>query len=740
MSIAISDEHEALRQSARRWLERHCPREVPRALLDGGDEFPPIFPAVGAQGWLGLAVPEVEGGQGFGLLELAVILEEAGSALVPGPVLASAVAATVMGGCKQATDLLPGVMAGTLPAGIYLGDDRLGVDQVTGDGSLVLRGTLRPVLGAGTAAVLLVPAGPVDGASGSDETCWCVLETPLQAGTVAALASTDPTQRVGLVAADGLTVPPARQLTGLTTQRVRLVAAALAAAEAAGGARWCLETATAYAKERVQFGRPIGQFQAVKHRLADMLLQVEQAAALAWDAAVALDAGESDEAVLAASAAVGFALDAYVRCAKDCVQILGGVGFTWEHDVHLHLKRAIATRQLFGPSTRWRREVVALAGRDVRRSTVADLPAEAQHYREIWEPVVAEAARVSADDQRRVLVETGLLVPHWPAPWGRDAGAVEQVVIDELLAEAGVLRPNLGIGAWAMPVIIAHGTPEQQERWVGPTLRGEQVWCQLFSEPGAGSDLASLSTRAVQVDGGWRLSGQKVWTSVAHEASWAICLARSDPGAPKHDGITYFVVDMSAPGVEVRPLRELTGAALFNEVFLDEVFVPDDAVIGPVHGGWGIARTTLAKERVSISSGATFGVGVEALLRFATRLEPLPDAVLLDQLGGLLVEAHSLRLLTHRATLRELAGTDPGPGASLRKLLGAEHEQRVQELGLTLCGDAAATMEDRAARWVSGFLATRCLTIAGGTSEVQRNVIGERILGLPRDPEPAAPG
>ncbi len=313
---------------------------------------------------------------------------------------------------------------------------------------------------------------------------------------------------------------------------------------------------------------------------------------------------------------------------------------------------------------------------------------------------------------------------------------MEQVVIDELLAEVGIVRPHIGISAWALPVIIASGTADQCERWVRPSLLGELAWCQLFSEPGAGSDLASLTTRAVRTDGGWLLTGQKVWTSMAKQADWGICLARTDPSAPKHEGITFFIVDMSSSGLDIRPLRELTGAAMFNEVFLDEVFVPDDCVIGEVNNGWAAARMTLANERISMSSGSTYGIGVESLLKLADRRGDAISPGTVVRLGGLLAEAQSIRLMTHRSTLLALAGSDPGPGAGLRKLLGAEHEQRVQELGLSMLGAEGATTEGRSERWIQGLLFTRCLTIAGGTSEVQRNVIAERILGLPRDPEP----
>ncbi len=408
----------------------------------------------------------------------------------------------------------------------------------------------------------------------------------------------------------------------------------LAAAECAGGARWCLEVGTGYALERRQFGRPIGQFQAIKHRLADMLVAVEQVTALAWDTAQAADAGDAAQARLAAVLAGAFALDAYVDCAKGCIQVLGGMGFTWEHDAHLHLRRALTLRQLVGPGGGLRVEATRSALEGSRRRLVLDLPEEAERIREQVRALVAEvAAAPDHEERRRRLVDTGLLTPHWPVPWGRGAGPVEQLVIDEELAAARVHRPHLAVGAWALPTIIAHGTPQQQERWVGPTLRGELVWCQLFSEPGAGSDLAALSTRATRVDGGWVLNGQKVWTSIAMRADWGICLARSDPDASKHEGITYFIVDMHSEGIEVRPLREITGAAMFNEVFFTDVFVPDDCVVGAVNGGWRLARTTLANERVSMAAGATWGFGIEGILKGITA-GGTEDSVVLDGVGG----------------------------------------------------------------------------------------------------------
>jgi alkylation response protein AidB-like acyl-CoA dehydrogenase len=431
------------------------------------------------------------------------------------------------------------------------------------------------------------------------------------------------------------------------------------------------------------------------------------------------------------------ALDAFTRCAKDCVQVLGGIGFTWEHDAHLYLKRAVALRQLFGGTAAGRVRIARLAAGGARRHLDVALTDAADDAREEARRVIASLDGLDDTNRRRVIADAGYLAPHWPRPWGRDASPAAQLAIDQEFRRAKVRRAHLAVGAWALPTIIAHGTPAQQERFVRPSLHGDLIWCQLFSEPAAGSDLAGLITKAVRDEGGWLLTGQKVWTTMAHEADWGICLARTDTDRPKHDGITYFLVDMRSDGIEIRPLRELTGAAMFNEVFLSDVFVPDDCVVGEVNDGWRLARTTLANERVSMGSGSSFGVGVESLLRLpavSAALAGGDDSHILDTVGGLLAEAQSLAVLGFRMTLRALSGAEPGPESSVRKLLGVEHDQRVQEVGLELLGPAAAALEGDAFAWVMGFLGNRCLTIAGGTSEVQRNVIAERLLGLPRDP------
>ena len=731
MTIAVAEDHLALQDAVRRFAADRCPTSVARAAIDAaeaGDEArPPFWDELAGLGWLALAVPEADGGEGAGLAEQAVVLEELGRAAAPGPMLPTAWAAAVAdapGLAGLRADLATGRRVGAVALGGT-------ITAREADGGLCLTGETGLVLGGGLADLVVVPVVV------AGEERWAVVEAA--AATATRLPALDPTRGLVRFALDDA---PATPLPGLSRDRVEAVGVVLAAAECAGGAAWCVDTAAAYARERRQFGRPIGQFQAVKHRCADMLVHLEQIRAVTWDAAAALDGPDHDDSAahLAVAAAGAVAFESFATVAKDVVQVLGGIGFTWEHDAHLYLRRALALRQLFGGPGPWRAAAARHALGGARRHIGLDMPDDGAADEDEIRATVDEIAALPSEQRRVRLADTGLLAPHWPRPWGRDAAPATQLVIDRELRRAKVRVPHLQVGAWAAPTIAVHGTPEQQERWVGPTLRGEIAWCQLFSEPGAGSDLAALATRATRADGGWRLTGQKVWTSLAAEADWGICLARTDPAAPKHLGITYFVVDMATPGIDIRPLREITGLAMFNEVFLDDVFVPDDCVIGPVDGGWPLARTTLANERVSMGSGSSFGGGIETLLRLVadrTHVEQRqPDALLLDRLGALVAEAHAVAAIGVRATARSLNGAAPGPEASVRKLLGVEHDQRTQEMGLLLLGPDGATTEGAAGQWTFGFLANRCLTIAGGTSEIQRNVIGERLLGLPRDPEP----
>ncbi len=413
--------------------------------------------------------------------------------------------------------------------------------------------------------------------------------------------------------------------------------------------------------------------------------------------------------------------------------MLGGIGFTFEHDAHLYLRRAVALSVAVaaltggGEQSATRLARRALAGQ--RRSFDIDFEGADAEFRTSTRDAVDAIAALPADDQRAALVDAGFLTPHWSRPHGLDAGPVEQLVVDEELARAGLVRPDIAIGGWAVPTIVDHGTPEQAEKFVRPTLLGELIWCQLFSEPGAGSDLAALSTRAAKVDGGWQLTGQKVWTSRAREAHWAICLARTDRDA-KHKGITYFLVDMTSKGIDIRPLRELTGDAMFNEVFLDDVFVPDELVVGEVNDGWKLARTTLANERVAMGS-SKLGVSTERAVGLLADNESETDAALV---GHQVALATLCQLLGVRSTLRSIGGQGPGPESSVAKLLGVRNRQEAAELVVDMLGPTAlfTTDDPQVAKDVHEMLLNRCLSIAGGTTQILRNVVAERVLGLPR--------
>lgn len=752
-TLGLDDEHLELHATARRWAEAHVHPAATKAMLDvelpSTPVRPPFWDELAALGWLGLHVDEAHGGQGYGLVELAVVLEELGRACAPGPFLPTVAASAViqaLGGDEQRAAWLPGLVDGSTTGAVArrATTELTATAEVTattdGDGEqhgVVLTGRAEAVLGGALADVVVVPAG--------DD--WFVVRRGDPGVQLVARPSVDGTRPVADVVLDDAPVPSnavlSRGASDAGIDPVDRLAVVLAAAEAAGAMAWSVGTAAAYAAVREQFGRPIGQFQAVKHRCAGMLLRLERSRALAWDAARAADeaAGSTDPDAVAQTAQTALVVAAVVaddalEVAKDGIQVLGGIGYTWDHDAHLYAKRALSVHQWLGGGSDWRGHLVDGGPAAItRRSLSLALPPESEAHRAEVEAFVADVQARPKPEWNAAVADAGYLVPHWPAPWGRDAGAVEQLVIDEVFTAARIRRPHLQVAAWVLPTIIAHGTVEQQQRFVPPSLRGEVLWCQLFSEPGAGSDLASLSMRAERDDavGGWRLTGQKVWTTLAHVAQWGLCLARTDPDVAKHEGITCFAVDMATPGIEIRPLRELTGAAMFNEVFFDEVLVPDDCVIGPVGGGWEAARTTLANERVSMGSGSSFGPGLEVVLGLAgDRL--VTDPALADRLGALVAEAQAVAVLGLRSTLRALHGAEPGAESSVRKLLGVEHEQAVQEAGLALLGPRATAADGDAAAWVSGFLGNRALSIAGGTSDIQRNVIAERLLDLPKDP------
>ena len=710
MSIAISDDHRALAQTVSEFLGARGARGTARNLLEAKTEgLPDFWGELGKLGWLGLHLPEEYGGSGFGLPELVIVAEQFGRAVSPGPfvptVIASAVIAAAAPPNLQAR-LLPGLASGGAIGTVALGGD---VADGTGNAGIAVSGHLADVLLVAQGEDVLV----VETAGGGVKT-----EVP---------ANLDPTRRIArvtLTGAPAAVLPGAR---GLLTDLARL----LFAAEATGVAREVTDQASEYAKIREQFGRPIATFEAVKHHCANMLVAAEVATAAVWDAA---RAGHGDQLSYTAAIAATEAVPAAVQNAQLNIQVHGGIGFTWEHDAHLYLRRAAAIQSLIDADVA-AIDVTDLVRSGVSRAAAIDLPPEAEEIRASVRPEVERLRDTGDDARKQALIESGLLMPHWPRPWGRDASAVEQLVIEQEFAAAGLKRPSYGITGWVILTLIQYGTAEQVDRWVPPALNQQVIWCQLFSEPGAGSDAAGIRTRATRAEGGWLINGQKVWTSGAQHASYGFATVRTNPDVPKHDGITMVVIDMHAKGVTVRPLRMPNGGSEFNEVFFDDVFVPDDDVVGPVDGGWTVARATLGNESVSIGGGggSLFTLPPDAVI---APLDAHPERLAggAGRVGRFLASTQTMTALNLRAAYRAVAGGGPGPEGNITKLLLSENGHEAAAILAELAGPDLAFLDGPGSLAGTLVLLNRSMSIAGGTSEIKRNQIAERILGLPRDP------
>jgi alkylation response protein AidB-like acyl-CoA dehydrogenase len=715
MPLAITEDHRALAEVAAAMVAGRAGTVGARRILLDREKSgrwwctDGLWKEMVSTGWLGLHIDERFDGQGYGLPELTIVLEQLGRAALGGPFLPTVAVSAVIaeaGTDEQRERWLPRLVSGDVVAGIGTNGDAVVRDSIVSAAAV-------PALAEAGADLFLLPAG--------DD---LVL---VQAGDGVSTRAVDTVDRllapvvvVGLSSARVAEV--FRDAGGVLTRILRL----LAAAEAVGGLGACTEMATAYAAGREQFGRPIGSFQAVKHHCANMLVDAELATAATWDAARAVGL----EGELAVTMAAGHALTAYQRVALQNVQVHGGIGYTWEHDAHLYIRRATVLQAFAGNQDVLRDKVIALQRGGVRRRQSVDLPKGAEQYRRAALDFRSELEASDGDDRQRLWARSGYLQPHWPAPYGRAADSVEQLIIEDALH--GLDKPSLGLGEWVVPTLLQHGSAEQVDRLIWPSLEGELRWCQLFSEPGAGSDAAAVATKARRVDDGWVVTGQKVWTSDAVNCQRGLATVRTDPNVRKHKGITAMIIDLADPAVQIRPLTEITGETLFNEVFFDDVFVPDRDVVGGVNDGWRVAMAAFGNERVSIGGGSVT-MTADALIDLLARHRP-DDTGAARDVGALLVEAYTLAALNLRQAARAVFDAGPGIEGNIVKLFGAEHAQRVAELGLRIADRAILIGEEPDV--VHDYLFSRCLTIAGGTSEIVRNLIAERILGLPRDPAP----
>lgn len=740
MTLGLSPEQQELSAAVGQFAGRHAPIAATRESFDdlAAGLRPRWWDALVGNGFHAVHLPENLGGQGGRLIDAACVLEAAGKALLPGPLLPTVTAGAValLADATPAAEAFVRDLAAGATAAVVLPDEGDFSARADG-GEWLITGAAEVTAGVCAARTVLV------GARAKDEgMVWVLVDTERPTATVQPVNGTDLVADAGILRLDDYRAAESSVLSGIDPDRARCVPVSLVASMMAGIAQWCVEAVTAHLRIREQFGKVIGTFQALQHSAAMLLVNSELATAAAWDAVRAVD--ESlDQHRMASGGAATIAISPIPDLVLDALTMLGAIGFTWEHDVHLYWRRAISLAGSIGPANRWARRLGELTCAQTRDTSVNLGDAESEFRSWVAETLDA-AAQLRNDKpaphgdypdqasgpQRTLIADAGLMAPHWPVPWGVDAGPLKQLIIDEEFAKRpGLVRPSLNIAEWILPSVLAAAPKDLQEKLIPPTQRGEIHWCQLFSEPGAGSDLASLATRATKVDGGWRINGHKIWTSLAQYADLGALLARTDPEASKHRGIGYFILDMRSPGIEIQPIKTATGQAHFNEVFLNDVFVPDEMLLGAPTDGWSLAIATMAEERSAISGYVKFDRAV-ALRRLAAQPGPDRDDAL-RALGELDAYANAIRALGVRETIRLLDGQASGPASSIAKVAMNVLLRRTFQATLQLTGQVAM-VDDPDAAVVEPYLHLPAELIGGGTREIQLNIIAQMILGLPR--------
>ena len=740
MTLGVTPEQQDLSDAVGQFASRHAPIAATRDSFDAlaAGRLPGWWDTLVAGGFHAVHVPEHLGGQGGRLIDAACVLESAGKALLPGPLLPTVTAGAValLAHPTPTAESLVRDLASGLPAAVVLPDG--GEFQARADGQRwLLSGASEVTVGVCSARVILVCAR-----AGRGELVWALVDSKKPTAAVESIHGTDLVTDVGILRLNEYCAAESDVLTGIDADRAQYIALGLVASMTVGIAQWCVEAVTAHLRIREQFGKVIGTFQALQHNAAMLLVNSELATAAAWDAVRAAD--ESlDQLRLAAAGAAVIAVAPMPDLVLDALTMFGAVGFTWEHDLHLYWRRATSLAASIGPASRWARRLGKLTCTQQRDMSV-DLGAADSEFRARVAETLDAALTLRNDQpgrqgdyeyfetgpQRTLIAEAGLIAPHWPPPWGLDAGPLRQLIIDEEFGKRPALaRPSLGIAEWILRSVLRAASKDLQERRITPTQRGELAWCQLFSEPGAGSDLASLTTRAAKVDGGWHINGHKIWTSAAHRADFGALLARTDPTASKHRGIGYFIVDMRSPGIEIQPIKQATGEAHFNEVFLSDVFVPDDMLLGEPTDGWNLAIATMAEERSAISGYVKFDRAA-ALRQLASKSGPDREDAL-RVLGELDACTNAIKALGVRETIRLLDGQASGPASSIAKVAMNVLLRRTFKATLELTG-RTAMVADTDPAIVEPYLHLPAELLGGGTREIQLNIIAQMILGLPR--------
>src|SRR6201995_3344961 len=479
MPIAVNPEHNDLADSVRSLVARVVASDVLHEALETPiSNPPPYWKAAAEQGLQGVHLSEAVGGQGFGILELAIVIAEFGYGAVPGPFVPSAIASALISAHDPEAKVLVDLASGAAIAAYALDSGLTATRHGAGEEALVIRGEVRAVPAAGEASVLVLPVA-ID--SGEE---WVVLRADQL--EIVPVKSVDPLRPIAHVRANAVEVGDDAVLSNLSVVAAHALMSTLLSAEAIGVARWATDTAAQYAKIREQFGRPIGQFQAVKHKCAEMIADTERATAAVWDAARAIEeyseTGSEDSAYeFAAAVAATLAPAAALHCTQDCIQVHGGIGFTWEHDTNIYYRRAIVLAACFGRAADYPQQVVDLATTTGIRKIDIDLDPETEKLREEIRAEVTALKAIPRDGRTVAIAEGGWVMPHLPKPWGRASSPIEQIINAQEFTAGQVRRPNMGIAAWLIPSVVAFGTEEQKQRFLPPTFRGEMIWCQLFS-------------------------------------------------------------------------------------------------------------------------------------------------------------------------------------------------------------------------------------------------------------------
>lgn len=779
MNLQLNDDQQMIRDAAESFLaDVSDSASVRRAMESSLGYDRSVWDRIaGELQWCGLSIPEGYGGMGLGPVEQTLVMESMGKHLLCSPYFATVtLSATLIdaAGSEAARERwLPRIADGSLcmtaplPSTLQWQQAAASVQaRALADGRWQLDGEIARMPTADSVDTLLVLATTADGIG------MFAVDTKADGVRVDALNGWDLTRRFASVRLTGVGSAQRLDADSATLQQGLRRAAALVrlylAAEALGGAQQCLDLTVRYVGERKQFGRVVGGFQAVKHRCAEMMVRIEALRSAVAGAAEVAASTTSVEALECETAmARQLAADTYFWCAGEAIQLHGGVGFTWEYDPQLHFKRAQAATHWLGTAEALREciagYVTAETPLDAVRQPAAAGVAEDEAFRaEIatWMrthltgrfaslkhrggPGDEEADPELRKEWERELASGGWTGVGWPREHGgRGLSIAQQVIFHEEYARAGGpgRMGHIGEGLTG-PTLIEYGSAEQQQRFLPQIIAGREFWAQGYSEPNAGSDLANVQTRCWQVeDGSWRVSGQKIWTSLAHESDWIFVLARSEPGSRGNKGLTFLLMPLRQPGIEIRPIRQMGGGSEFNEVFFNEAVADAGHIVGKPGDGWKVAMGLLEAERGT----STLGQQMQFLHEFervvaAMRARGnLGDALLRQRLA----QAWSgLRVIRYNA-LRMLGGNrDIGlkREALIYKYHWSNWHRDLGKLGADVLGDAADLVsDDDAIRPLQQlFYFSRADTIYAGTNEIQLNLIAERGLGLPREARPAA--